>query len=99
MTAASISVGEWFAEGGLPHVTLRLSAAATWVTERYPVDGVVVLADGTVVARFTVARERWLERLLLRLGNDAEVVEPRRWRTMGRDAAARLLSRDATDRL
>jgi proteasome accessory factor C len=93
------AVGEWFADGGLPRVTLRLSAAATWVTERYPVDGIVELADGTIEARFPVASERWLERLLVRLGNDAEVVEPARWRTLGRDAAGRLLRRYATDRV
>jgi proteasome accessory factor C len=95
----AVTVGEWFADGGLPRVTLRLSAGATWVTERYPVDGTVELADGSVEARFPVASERWLERLLLRLGDDAEVIEPRRWRTLGRDAAARLLSRYATDRV
>jgi proteasome accessory factor C len=95
----AVTVGEWFADGGLPRVTLRLSAAATWVTERYPVDGIVDLPDGTVEARFPVANERWLERLLLRLGNDAEVVEPRHWRALGRDAAARLLGRYATDRV
>ena len=32
---------EWFADGGLPQVTLRLAPAATWVVERYPVDEVV----------------------------------------------------------
>jgi proteasome accessory factor C len=94
-----VTVGEWFADGGLPRVTLRLTAAASWVTERYPVDGIVELGDGTVEARFPVASERWLERLLLRLGNEAEVVEPREWRTLGRDAAARLLERYATERV
>jgi proteasome accessory factor C len=91
-----VAVGEWFADGGLPSVTLRLESGATWVTERYPVDEVEERADGTVVARFPVASERWLERLLLRLGTEAEVVEPRGWRNLGRDAAGRLLARYAT---
>jgi proteasome accessory factor C len=94
-----VPVGEWFADGGLPRVTLRLTAAATWVTERYPVDAIVELGDGTVEARFPVASERWLERLLLRLGNEAEVVEPREWRSLGRDAAARLLARYTGERV
>jgi hypothetical protein len=46
-----------------------------------------------------VASERWLERLLLRLGNDAEVIEPREWRNLGREAAARVLARYAPDRV
>ncbi len=96
---AAVAAGEWFADGGLPRVTLRLEPAARWVTERYPVDDVEELGDGVVVARFPVASERWLERLLLRLGNDAEVIEPREWRTMGRESAARLLARYATGRV
>ena len=32
---------DWFADGGLPRVTLRLAPAARWVVERYPVDDVV----------------------------------------------------------
>jgi proteasome accessory factor C len=94
-----VAVGEWFADGGLPSVTLRLEPGATWVTERYPVDEIEELPDGTVLARFPVASERWLERLLLRLGPEAEVVEPRAWRSLGRDAAARLLARYATGRV
>ncbi len=88
-----VAVGEWFADGGLPRVTLRLSPAATWVTERYPVDEVVDVGRDTVEARFPVASERWLERLLLRLGREAEVVDPPEWRGLGRAAAARLLER------
>ncbi len=90
---APVTVGEWFVDGSLPRVTLRLTAAATWVTERYPVDEVVDAGDALVEARFPVASERWLERLLLRLGRDAEVVDPPEWRRLGRDAASRLLER------
>jgi proteasome accessory factor C len=95
----AVAAGEWFADGGLPRVTLRLEPAARWVIERYPVDDVEELDDGIVVARFPVASERWLERLLLRLGHDADVIEPREWRTMGREAAGRLLARYATGRV
>ena len=91
-----VALGEWFADGGLPRVTLRLSPAATWVTERYPVAEVVDVGHDIVEARFTVASERWLERLLLRLGREAEVVDPPEWRSLGRDAAARLLARYTT---
>jgi proteasome accessory factor C len=97
-SGAPVAVGEWFADGGLPRVTLRLSPAARWVTERYPVDDVTDIGDEWVEARFPVASERWLERLLLRLGQDAEVLAPREWRSLGRDAAARVLARYPTGR-
>jgi proteasome accessory factor C len=83
----------WFADGGLPRVAIRLGPAAAWVIERYPVDEVTELGDGVVEARFPVASERWLERLLVRLGKAAEVIEPARWRSLGAEAAARVLAR------
>ena len=78
----------WTADGSLPRVTVRLQRPARWVVEEYPVDSVTQLDDGAVEARFAVVSERWLERLLLRAGTDAEVVEPRQWRDLGRRAAA-----------
>ena len=83
----------WAADGSLPRVTVRLQPSARWVIEEYPVDTATELADGVVEARFAVVSERWLERLLLRAGTDAEVVEPSPWRDLGRRAAARLLRR------
>jgi proteasome accessory factor C len=88
-----VAAPEWFADGDLPHVTLRLAPAATWVVERYPVDDVAPGDDGVVVARFPVASRRWLERLLLRLGTEAEVVDPPEWRSLGADVARRVLAR------
>ena len=72
---------------------MRLQPAARWVVEEYPVDVVTELDDGVVEARFAVVSERWLERLLLRAGTAAEVVEPVKWRGLGRRAARRLLQR------
>jgi proteasome accessory factor C len=88
-----VAAPEWFADSDLPHVTLRLAPAATWVVERYPVDDVAPGDDGVVAARFPVASERWLERLLLRLGTDAEVIDPPEWRSLGADVARRVLAR------
>ena len=62
---------------------LRLTAAARWVVERYPVDEVVELRGGAVRATFPVASQRWLERLLVRLGPEADVVAPAEWRELG----------------
>ena len=94
-------VGErdWFADAGLRRVTLRLAPAARWVVERYPVDDVVERRGGVVDATFPVASERWLERLLLRLGPEAEVRKPAEWRALGRRRrAARVLARYAESR-
>ena len=44
-------------------------------------------------ATFPVASQRWLERLLLRLGPEAEVVAPAEWRELGADVARRVLAR------
>jgi proteasome accessory factor C len=78
----------------MPRVTVRLAPAARWVIETYPVDDIGEPdADGWVVARLPVASDRWLERVLVRLGDRAEVVEPVRYAELGRDAAARILAR------
>ena len=92
---AAVPERDWFADAGLRRVTLRLSPAARWVVERYPVDDVVERRGGAVDATFPVASERWLERLLVRLGPDAEVRKPAEWRTLGRDVARRVLARYA----
>lgn len=82
----------WFADAGLRQVTLRLSPAARWVVERYPVDSVTERRGGVIDASFPVASERWLERLLLRLGPEAEVRAPAEWRRLGADVARRVLA-------
>lgn len=83
----------WFADGGLPQVTLRLRPAARWVTERYPIDAVRTDARGITTATFPVASRPWLERMLLRLGPDAEVVTPEDWTSVAADTARRVLAR------
>ncbi|HET9546572.1 MAG TPA: WYL domain-containing protein [Desertimonas sp.] len=83
----------WAVDGSLPRVTVRLGQVARWVVEEYPVDSVTELDDGRLEARFAVVSERWLERLLLRAGAAAEVVEPATWRDLGARAAERLLQR------
>ena len=86
--------GSWFVDGAVPRATLRLAPSARWVVERNPVDELSEPdADGWVTARVPVASERWLARTLLRLGPDAELVEPAEWRDLGREAAARTLAR------
>lgn len=73
-------------------VTLSLPSSAGWVAETYPVRSVEEKA-GRLEVVLEVAGQAWLERLLLRLGPEAEVVEPEDLKEMASDAAVRLLSR------
>ena len=74
-----------------PVVTLELVPSAGWVVEQYPNEGVEALGDGRLRVRLRVSERAWLERLLLKLGPDATVVEGAEG--IGAAAAARLLAR------
>jgi proteasome accessory factor C len=72
---------------------LRIPRGGVWMTERYPV--ISVTSDGPehLLVELPVLSTRWLERLLLRLGPGAEVLEPEHLRRAGADAAERVLAR------
>ncbi|MEO7837455.1 MAG: WYL domain-containing protein [Acidimicrobiales bacterium] len=74
-------------------VTVVLPSWAGWVAESYPVRAVEQRADGRVQVVLDVAGPAWLERLLLRLGPEAEVLEPEDLRGLAAAAATRLLAR------
>ncbi|MGH9163974.1 MAG: helix-turn-helix transcriptional regulator [Acidimicrobiales bacterium] len=73
--------------------TLTLEAAPTLTLEAAPAVTVEDKPDGRLRATLPVAGTAFVERLLLRLGPDAEVLEPAEHRATGRDVAARLLAR------
>jgi proteasome accessory factor C len=66
----------FFDDVDLPRATIRFGPDARWVLDQYPIDEVAESGDGWVEARLPVASERWLARLLIRLGPDAVLVEP-----------------------
>jgi proteasome accessory factor C len=77
-----------------PRVVLDLSPNARWVVSQYPVDDVTELDDGRVRVTLAISARPWLERLLVRLGPDAEVVDAEpSLAAAGRDAAGRILAR------
>jgi proteasome accessory factor C len=77
-----------------PRVVLRLSPAARWVAEAHPVERVEEVPDGSLLVTLAIAAEPWLERLLVSLGPDAQVVgAPDDLGGAGRRAAARILAR------
>lgn len=57
-------------------VVLDLAASARWVADEHPVDSVEEGPDGGVRVTLPVADDRWIVRLLLRLGDAAHVVAP-----------------------
>ena len=86
----------WFSDADILRVTLLLDPVAYWVTERYPVDAIVdlTLADAPKrMVRLPVSSERWLQRLLVRLGRNASVVEPDDWKDLAAETAGRILAR------
>ncbi len=82
-----VAPDEFFTDADLPRAVLRLAPSARWVCEQYPVDEVLELVDpdGWTEVRLPVASDRWLTRLLIRLGPEALVISPA---TAARDAAA-----------
>lgn len=84
----------WFAEADdLRRATLRLSPAAAWVVERYPMDSVTELPDGRLEAVVPITSDRWLARLLLRAGAAVEVVAPAELADLAAESARRILQR------
>jgi proteasome accessory factor C len=77
-----------------PRVVLDLAPGAGWVVGQYPVEAVEELGGGRLRVTLAIAARPWLERLLLRLGPDAVVVDaPDELAGAGADAARRLLRR------
>jgi proteasome accessory factor C len=77
-----------------PRVVLEVSAAGRWVAEAYPVDAVEAVDGGRLRVTLAVGGRSWLERLLLRLGPDATVVDgPADLLDAGAVAARRVLER------
>jgi proteasome accessory factor C len=76
-----------------PRVVVELTPDARWVTEYYPVE-TVTEHDGQLRATLAVTARPWLERLLLRLGPSARVVDgPEDLRDAAAAAATRILAR------
>lgn len=80
----------------LDRLRLRLAPSAQWVIGAYPCEDVVADDDGTISVTLAVSAERWLQRLLLRLGTDATVVDAESFagaRALAGTAAASILAR------
>lgn len=78
-----------------PRVSLEVGPSGHWLADQYPVEAVEDLGEGRLRVRLAVGQKAWLERLLLRLGPAATVVEGDAG--TGRLAACRLLARYRAD--
>ena len=87
--------GSFTPDGNDPRIHLRLDPGAAWVVEQYPTEDVTTLDDGRLDVVMAVTAVPWLERLLLRLGRDAEVtaVDEPLSADLASAAAARILRR------
>jgi len=94
--------GDWFTTSEDSRlVILRIESAWLWMLERYPLVEVEdpheqkasANAASTRTVRLVVSHEHWLQRLLLRLGPHAQVVEPEEWQGTGKTAAELVLAR------
>jgi proteasome accessory factor C len=93
--APAASPDRFFAfDAGDPVTVLDLDPPAHWIAEQYPNEGVESRPGGRLRVRLRSAQKAWLERLLLRAGPHATMIEGDPW-VRGR-AAARVLSRYGT---
>jgi proteasome accessory factor C len=76
-------------------VRLSLDPSTAWLVESIPSAGEPETVDDRIELEVVVGGEAWLERLLLRLGPEARVLEPQEYRSLGAEAAARILLRYA----
>lgn len=89
-------IGVFQPREGTPRVTLRLEPDAAWVVDNYPSEQVEPQADGRLTVELAITEVPWLERLLVSLGPQAEVVSADGIEgadRLGSDAAARILAR------
>lgn len=82
------ATGDVFRTGDDPVVRAQVrfsKGVARWLLESHP--DANVAPDGSTTVRFEVADPRWLIRLILYYGADAELIEPAGWRALVRKAA------------
>jgi proteasome accessory factor C len=93
--AGSVAGAVYSARDDDPRVTVELAPGARWVAEQYPVESTKELRGGRLRVTLAVSERAWLERLLLRLGDDGRVTKATdpALGDAGRQAACRLLQR------
>ena len=84
----------WSPPEEFPLVTLRVGPTKVWAVERWPTDAVRHLDDGSVEVDVRVGGPGWLERVLMQLGDEVQVVaDPGGVAPDRRELAGRILRR------
>jgi predicted DNA-binding transcriptional regulator YafY len=94
---------EWFAQSDEQRkVLLQVDPAWLWVLEQYPEVSIGAVPSGQIVqhadwvtVEVVANTERWMQRLLVRLGSHAIVVDPVDWQHLGSETAQLILQRYA----
>lgn len=78
-----------------PRVTIEVGETGHWIEQAYPAEDIQRLADGRLRVTLAVSALPWLERLMLRLGADGQLVEADKDVPLdiGAQAARRVLDR------
>lgn len=64
------------ADPALPAATLRVTSAAAWMFEYYPMQVIRDLPEGSCEATMTYASDEWMTRLMLGFGSTVQVLAP-----------------------
>jgi proteasome accessory factor C len=75
-----------------PEAVLDLRPPAAWVAEYYPIEGIERRPDSVLRIRLRFSDREWLQRLVLRLGGHATLVQPADLADAVRDRARRALA-------
>jgi proteasome accessory factor C len=78
-------------------VLLSIEPSTAWMVESIPAAGPRRTVNGRIEVELFVGGDAWFERLLLRLGPGARVLDPPELATVGAEAAARILRRYRLD--
>jgi len=78
-------------------VRLSIDPAVAWMLESVPTEGEPVAVGDRLEVELVVGGDAWLERVLLRLGRGARVVEPVEDVSLAAEAAVRILRRYGVD--
>ena len=91
--ARLIALGAYVPGPESRRVRIAVDESATWLLESIPSAKPLEPEGGRPVWEVFVGGDAWLERLLLRLGPAAVVIDPADYRSLAADAAARILER------
>ena len=84
----------WFEDADdVRDVSILIDSGWVWVLDQYPVIEAESVDDGRMRVRLVVTSDRWLERLMVRLGIHGTIESPDQLQGVGAVAARRILDR------